>query len=54
MLKTLAKNMVNINVSPAKILSQTSYLVTGMYYINPTTPFSPPPAPHSQVPLQAN
>jgi len=44
MLKSLAKTMVNINVSPAKVLSQTSYLVTGIFM--PSTPFSPPPPAH--------
>jgi len=40
MLKRLAKNMGNIKVSPAKTLSQSSYLVTG---ISPSTPSTPPP-----------
>jgi hypothetical protein len=30
MLKTLAQKMSSIKVSPAKILSQNSYLVTGI------------------------
>lgn len=32
MLKTLAQKMVNMHVSPAKVLSQSSYLVTGQYH----------------------
>jgi hypothetical protein len=43
MLKGLAQKMVNINVSPAKVLSQNSYLVTGMSH---PTPFH---SPHLQL-----
>jgi hypothetical protein len=43
MLKRLAQKMVNINVSPAKVLSQNSYLVTG---ISHPTPFQ---SPHLQL-----